>query len=82
MKNEDINRLAASFVNMAKDECHINEIEFLGYHITPKQYNNDSELLFKKSVNLLNFYEGEIKEESPLTYNLILTQIANIIKNE
>jgi hypothetical protein len=81
MNWKQINKIAHNFVELAKNDAHINEIEFLGYHIIPKDIKDKDELMYFKAINLLNFYEGEIKREAPLTYNLIITDIANIIKN-
>lgn len=82
MNKLQINSIAHNYVDMSKDDKEVINLEQLGCKIVPYNVTDEWELQYLISVNLLNFYEPDIKIESPLTYNLIITEIANIIKNQ
>ena len=81
MTKESIKKMANSIIGLANDDEHIKSIERLGFQINPYNSKDEWELLYLKAAKILNFYEGDMFHESPYTYNLILTEIANIIKN-
>lgn len=75
-------KMAQSFIRMSVDEDLIKSIEELGIKINPvKKVKNDHEYLFLRAINLLNFYEGDMLHESPLTYNLVVNEIASFFKS-
>jgi hypothetical protein len=81
MNKEQINAMAYNYISLAKDNKEVDSLEMLGVKIVPYNVSDEWERLYLMAVNLLNFYEPDIRHESPLTYNLIRTEIANIIQD-
>ena len=80
MNWKEINKIAHNYVALAKNDEEVVNLEQLDVRIVPYNVHDEWELLYLMAVNLLNFYEEDMRHESPLTYNLIITEIAQIIK--
>jgi hypothetical protein len=81
MTKKEINAMAHNYISLAKDNKEVDSLEILGVRIVPYNVSDEWERLYIMAVNLLNFYEPDIRHESLLTYNLIITDIANSIKH-
>jgi len=81
MNKKQINRIAHNYVSLAKNDEEVVNLEMLDIRIVPYNVSDEWERLYLMSLNLLNFYEEDMRMESPFVYNLIKTEIANIIQN-